>query len=229
MAGELNEGMHCGVVIPAFNTASIIGEVVERVQRHTPRVLVVDDGSCDRTYWEANNAGATVLRHHENRGKGRALRTGFAWALEQGWDPVITLDSDGQHDPAEIPRFLKCYARQAADIVLGVRILSYHRMPPHRRANNRLISAVGSWLSGQKIPDFQTGYRLIRAEVLRSVQLTTERYETEAELLIKAGRLGFHIAMIPIRAIYRNEISYVKPLREMRLFTCLLIRSLIRS
>ena len=217
----------CGVLIPAFNTSSVVGKVVQQVRQHVSQVLVIDDGSDDSTASEAENAGATVLRHPINLGKGRALRTGFAWALEHGWDLAITLDSDGQHDPDAIPRFLRAYREQSSDIILGVRSLSYHQMPFHRRMNNRLVSAVGSWLSGQQITDFQTGYRLIRAEVLRSVELTTDRYETESELLIKASRLGFQIAMLPIQAIYGNEISHIKPLREMRLFTCLLIRSLI--
>ena len=99
-------------------------------------------------------------------------------------------------------------------------------MPFHRRVNNRLISFVGSKLCGQRVPDFQSGYRLIRADVLRQVHLETERYETESELLIKAGRLGFRIESLPIQTRYGDEVSHIKPLREMWLFTRLLLRSL---
>ncbi len=99
-------------------------------------------------------------------------------------------------------------------------------MPLHRRLNNRLISTLGSALCGQHVPDFQSGYRLIKAEVLKAVSLKTERYETESELLIKAGRLGFRIESIPIRTVYGDEISHIKPFREMRLFTKLLVASL---
>ena len=99
-------------------------------------------------------------------------------------------------------------------------------MPQHRRLNNRLVSAVGAALCGQKVKDFQSGFRLIRAEVIKSIELHTERYETESELLIKAGRIGFKIQSIPINTIYNAEVSNIKPLREMRLFTKLLINSL---
>ena len=99
-------------------------------------------------------------------------------------------------------------------------------MPPHRRLNNWLVSTVGTALCGQRVPDFQSGYRLIKAEVLKAVRLETERYETESELLIKAGRLGFRIESLPIQTLYGDEVSNVKPLREMWLFTKLLIKSL---
>ena len=116
--------------------------------------------------------------------------------------------------------------RPKPDILIGGRVEDRSAMPTHRQLNNRLISAVGSALCGQHVPDFQSGYRLIKAEVLKAVSLKTERYETESELLIKAARLGFSIESIPIRAVYGDEISNIKPFRELRLFTKLLIASL---
>ncbi|RKX99556.1 hypothetical protein DRP77_13035, partial [Candidatus Poribacteria bacterium] len=170
--------------------------------------------------------GVVVLRHDRNMGKGMALRTGFSYALERGYELVMTMDGDGQHDPEDIPRFMERMGRGDADIVLGARVLDRRRMPIHRRLNNRLVSAVGSWLSGQKVVDFQCGYRLIRSEVLKAIKLETRRYETESELLIKAGRMGFRIVSIPIRAIYNGAKSNVRPFTEMRLFTLLLLKSL---
>ena len=141
---------------------------------------------------------------------------------------VFTMDSDGQHQPADIPRFLKHFDDTRPDILIGARDTKNLRtsMPLHRRVNNRLISSVGSKLCGQHVPDFQSGYRLIRAEVLRQVRLETERYEMESELLIKAGRLGFRIESLPIQTRYGDEISHIKPLREIWLFTKLFLRSL---
>jgi hypothetical protein len=138
------------------------------------------------------------------------------------------MDSDGQHQPADIPRFLEHFDNTHPDILIGARETQDLRtsMPLHRRVNNCLISYVGSKLCGQQVSDFQSGYRLIRAEVLRQVRLETERYETESELLIKAGRLGFRIESLPIQTRYGDEISYIKPLREIWLFTKLLLRSL---
>lgn len=218
------------LIIPAYNESEHIGSVLSRVLSKFgsffDEIVVVDDGSEDDTSAIAAGYGVVVLRHDRNMGKGMALRTGFSYALERGYELVMTMDGDGQHDPEDIPRFMKRMLRGDVDIVLGARVLDRRRMPIHRRLNNRLVSAVGSWLSGRKVVDFQCGYRLIRAEVLRAVKLETRRYETESELLIKAGRMGFRIASIPIRAIYNGAKSNVRPLTEMKLFTLLLLKSL---
>jgi hypothetical protein len=136
------------------------------------------------------------------------------------------MDSDGQHQPSDLPRFIDHFKNNQSDILIGARIHNRFEMPQHRRLNNWLVSSVGSALCGQKVKDFQSGFRLIRAEVIKSIELHTERYETESELLIKAGRIGFKIQSIPINTIYNAEVSNIKPLREMWLFTKLLINSL---
>ena len=218
------------LIIPAYNESKHIGSVLSHVLSKFGsffgEIVVVDDGSDDDTSGIAKGYGVVVLRHDRNMGKGMALRTGFSYALERGYELVMTMDGDGQHDPEDIPRFMERMGRGDADIVLGARVLDRRRMPIHRRLNNRLVSAVGSWLSGQKVVDFQCGYRLIRSEVLKAIKLETRRYETESELLIKAGRMGFRIVSIPIRAIYNGAKSNVRPFTEMRLFTLLLLKSL---
>ena len=218
------------IVIPAYNESRYIGRLIDEIFSKFGNLIadliVVDDGSDDETAEIASEAGAHVIGHRRNMGKGMALRTGFSYALRSGYDSIITMDSDGQHDPADIPRFIARFSEGDVDIVLGAREIDRCRMPLHRRLNNRLVSAVGSWLSGQKVPDFQCGYRLIRSEVLERVSLETCRYETESELLIKAGRLGYKIVSIPIRTIYNGAESNVDPLVEMKLFTLLLFRSL---
>ena len=214
------------LLLPAYNEAKTIGHIISQARTYIESIVVIDDGSSDNTAQIAREQDVVVLQHEINRGKGMALRTGFEYALEHGYEIIITMDSDGQHEPADIPRFLARLRQNNADILIGVRILEKEKMPVHRMLNNKLISKVGSWLCGQKIVDFQSGFRFIKSEVLNSITLETVRYETESELLIKAGRMGFRIETLPIRTIYGNEISNVKPLREMYLFTQMFFKNL---
>jgi len=218
--------MHVCLLLPAYNEAKTIGQVVREASEFVNDVLVIDDGSVDKTAQIAEEASGKVIKHSTNLGKGMALRTGFDYVSQKGYDLIATMDSDGQHQPSDLPRFIDYFKNNKPDIIIGARIHDRIKMPRHRRFNNWLVSSVGSALCGQEVKDFQSGFRLIRTEVLRSVELHTERYETESELLIKAGRIGFKIQSIPINTIYNAEVSNIKPLREMRLFTKLLINSL---
>ena len=214
------------LLLPAYNVSRTVTRIIREANLFIGDIIVVDDGSHDKTAEIALACGAVVLKHPHNCGKGMALRTGFNYAIQAGYQLIFTMDSDGQHNPCDLPRFLDRFRQTKPDILIGGRVEDRTAMPLHRRLNNRLISTVGSALCGQHVPDFQSGYRLIKAEVLKAVSLKTERYETESELLIKASRLGFRIESIPIRTVYGDEISHIKPLREMRLFTRLLISSL---
>ena len=214
------------LLLPAYNESKTISRIISQARTYIESIIVIDDGSSDNTAQIAREQDVVVLQHEINRGKGMALRTGFEYALEHGYEIIITMDSDGQHEPADIPRFLARLRQNNADILIGVRILEKEKMPVHRMLNNKLISKVGSWLCGQRIVDFQSGFRLIKSDILRSITLETVRYETESEFLIKAGRMGFRIDTLPIRTIYGNEISNVKPLREIFLFTRMFFKNL---
>jgi len=209
------------LILPAYNESQTIETVISQSKKFIQTIVVVDDGSIDETAHIAQKSGATVIHHKTNLGKGMALRAGFDWAIRNQYDVVMTMDSDGQHNPLDLPRFLDKLKNDNPDIILGIRQLN-RTMPLHRQLNNRLVSAVGSWLCGKKIDDFQCGYRLIKAEVIKKIELKTMRYETEAELLVKAGKLGFKFGMIPIKTIYNGQISNIKPIREIYLFTKLL-------
>ena len=218
--------MKACLLLPSYNVSRSVKRIIREANLFVEDIIVIDDGSRDETAEIASACGAVVLEHSRNRGKGMALRTGFDYAIRAGFQLIFTMDSDGQHNPSDLPRFWNRFQQTDPDILIGGRFKGRSAMPVHRRLNNRLISTVGSALCGRHVPDFQSGYRLIKAEVLKAISLKTERYETESELLIKAGRLGFRIESLPIRAIYGNEISNVKSFREMRLFTKLLIASL---
>ncbi len=214
-------------LIPCFNEEDTIAEVVRGCLRHLDAALVVDDGSTDATADRAREAGAVVVRRDPNEGKGVALNAGYDYAVANGYDAVVTLDGDMQHDPAEIPKFLEAAKPQDVHIVLGCRMMDVSRMPRVRRFTNRSTSWCVSKLARQKILDSQTGYRLIKRAVLENVRCHTRNYDAESEILIKAGRKGFRVAEVPIATIYRGGKSSISPLWETLRFIRLVVKSWI--
>lgn len=207
------KGRYC-VIVPAFNAAETIGEVVRGIRQHKLPVVVVDDGSQDATAAVAAGAGAIVISHLRNEGKGMALRTGFQYALRMTYDGVVTLDSDGQHDPREIPRLIEVGEHQHAGVVIGNRMTNGPAMPMMRRWTNRLMSRIVSAVSRQTIPDSQCGFRLIRKEVLVAVPLNAKHFDLETELLLEAGRQRWKTVSVPVQAIYHDRGSHIRPLRD---------------
>ncbi len=200
------------VLIPAYNEERSIAVVVSSAKKYLP-VLVVDDGSIDETARRASIAGATVLPNGQNQGKGAALQAGFKHAIEQGYDFVITLDGDGQHDPDELPLFLKAYATKRLDMIIGRRDFSL--MPTVRRVSNTLGTKIFSWATGKTIPDNQSGYRLISRRLLKALHEPDERgFEFEVEMIISCILHGYKMKWVPIRTIYADEKSHIHPLRH---------------
>jgi len=214
-------------VVPCYNVQDQVGRVLEGILRYLPpeRVIVVDDGSTDSTRERAQVRGVQVVEHHRNLGKGAALVSGARRAEEMGMEYVVTLDADGQHDPDEIPLFLSEVERSGADIVIGNRMGNPEGMPPLRKLSNLLTSLVISLRTGCRIPDSQSGYRMIRVSLLTRIPLVTRRYETESEVLIKAARQGAVIASVPIRTIYGTGKSSIHPVRDTIRFFSLVVRS----
>jgi glycosyltransferase involved in cell wall biosynthesis len=203
-------------VIPAHDEGPRIRTVVAAVGRHIP-VLVVDDGSSDDTAGQAEAAGAEVLRQHPNQGKGAALRHGFRRALDEGVEAVVTLDADGQHDPAEIPAFLAAlHGRGTPELVVGRR--NFRKMPPVRRLANELGRRAFSWAVGRDIPDNQSGYRLIGRRLMMDMLDSRESgFEFEVEMITTALRRGYPIGWVPIRTIYGGP-SHIRPTHHLRHF-----------
>jgi glycosyltransferase involved in cell wall biosynthesis len=208
-------------LIPAYNEVARVGEVVAQARPQVDEVIVIDDGSDDGTAAAAEKAGAKVLRHEQNRGKGGAIATALDYFGRSDAEFAILLDADGQHDPAEIAKFVETAGREQADIVVGTRMGDTGAMPVVRRLTNEFTSWVTSKLAGQRIPDSQCGYRLLRRNVLEDLRLSTARFETETEMLIQAARAGHRIISIPIRTIYESgHTSHIHPVRDtIRFFT----------
>ncbi|MBI4418577.1 MAG: glycosyltransferase family 2 protein [Ignavibacteriales bacterium] len=200
----------CYVIIPAFNAERTLSPLLKSLSTGSGvcEVIVVDDGSRDGTADVAAAQGARVVRHGQNRGKGAALATGITEALKDrtmGW--VVTMDADLQHDPGDLPRFFEAQLKGNAEIFVGWRRRMNTGMPLARMLSNTITSFLVSARTGCEMADSQCGYRLIAREVLERVSIESEGYEAETELLIKAARLGFRIAWVPIRTVYREEPS----------------------
>ena len=210
-------------LIPAYQAAHLVVPVIEGARRHL-RVLVVDDGSTDGTSKAAAEAGADVVRQEPNQGKGAALRNGFRHALERGAQAVLTLDADGQHDPAEIPKFLEAWAAGKPDLVVGAR--SFEQMPLVRRWSNTVGRASFSWALGRHIEDNQSGYRLLSRRLVEALAASRETgFEFEVEMILECVRRDWPIAWVPIRTIYGDQGSHISPLAHVAHFYRMVLKA----
>ena len=217
------------VLIPAYNAQGTLGSVLKKVEPLKVDTLVVDDGSSDETGRVASEHGVELLKHSLNLGKGAALRTGFQWILRKDYRVVITLDADGQHDPAEIPFLLKIFQNVKPDILIASRAAEFGKMTFLRRFWNCLGVKAVARLCHSDITDSQSGFRLIRTEVLRKVDLSTSRFETELELLIKACKKRFSVLSVPINAqkVDGTASSHFRPVTDTWMVCKLFLRSLL--
>jgi glycosyltransferase involved in cell wall biosynthesis len=203
----------CCVLIPGYHEEGRIGAVVREVLQYVAAVVVIDDGSTDKTADEARDAGATVLVHEVNKGKGAALETGFTWAREQGFDCLITMDADGQHAPGDLPGFLEAYRLHGTPVLIGNRMDDPVGMPFIRRMTNMYMSGLLSRHMGQRVPDTQNGYRLYKTEVLQGITCGA-RFDAESEILLTLAGRGVKMGAVPIQVIYGDEKSKIHPVRD---------------
>jgi len=216
------------VLIPAYNAQWTLGAVLEKMEPLKVDTLVVDDGSSDETGRVASEHGAQLLKHSQNLGKGAALRTGFESILRKDYRVVITLDADGQHDPAEIPSLLDVFQSVKPDILIASRASNFDQMTFLRRFWNRLGVKAVARLCHSDITDSQSGFRLIRMGVLKEITLSTSRFETELELLIKACKKGFSVLSVPINTqkVDGTASSHFRPVTDTWMVCKLFLRSL---
>jgi len=212
-------------IIPCFNESRSIGRIVRAAHEHVDTVLVIDDCSTDDTQQQAEVAGAVVVRHPHNQGKGVALKTGFRYAAAQGFAAAVTLDGDGQHDTAEIPLFLEAFKSGGCDLVLGNRMEDTAPMPLVRRVTNRLSSWMISRMVGCGISDTQCGFRIISLEFWNATHLDSSRFDLESEIIIKAVRSGARLKQVRVRTIYfASSGSKINPFTDTLRFVHLLWR-----
>lgn len=199
-------------LIPAYNAEPFVADVIRKARQYVS-VIAVNDGSRDGTLAEIRKTDAILIDQQPNQGKGVALRRGFRAALDQGADAVIQLDADGQHDPTEIPLFIEKHFSTAADLIIGER--DFGGMPLVRRISNTVGRSAFSWAVGRNIRDNQSGYRLLSRRLIEAVLESKEHgYEFEMDMILIAVKRGWPISGVPIRTIYGDEVSNIKPMQH---------------
>ena len=207
------------VIIPSFNVEKSIKEVISRIPSDVFEIIVVDDGSKDRTGKIAKSTGVKVITHEINYGKGRAMRTGISNAHG---DIIVFLDADLQHKPEDIPRLVEPIKSGRADMTVGSRLIGdISNMPIQRKITNFSSTALIRLFFGVKILDTQSGYRAIKKEFLEKMNLESNRYNIETEVLAYVGKFHMRVEEVPIETIYGNEKSHFK-LRDILKFIYLL-------
>jgi glycosyltransferase involved in cell wall biosynthesis len=202
-------------VIPAYQDEKHIGDIVRRTRERLDHVIVIDDGSSDQTAQRAREAGAEVIVHDENRGKGEALKTGLGHWLDREVTWVSLLDSDGQHLPEEIDRFMAAAAAATRpSFFIGNRMNDLAGMPFVRRIVNRYMSRRISRVCGQEIPDTQCGFRMLDRQLIPELLGGGHRFDYETEVLIIASRKGYRIESVPITTVYTDQVSKIHPMRD---------------
>lgn len=219
--------MRTCVIIPTYNESKQIARIISEIKAQGLDVVVIDDGSTDKTLLIAKDSGATVLRNQINQGKGASLIKGFDYALKANFDAVITMDGDGQHQPENIPYFLRLAQNSNSAIFIGNRMAKSKNMPWVRFLTNKFMSWLISCIIKQNIPDTQCGFRLIKKDILQRINLLTSKYETESEIIIKSARLGFKIESISISTLYMNEKSKINPFIDTLRFIRFIVRELL--
>jgi glycosyltransferase involved in cell wall biosynthesis len=218
------------VVVPCLNEERAIEGLLQGVLAHCKDVIVIDDGSSDRTAEIVARMPVTLIRHPERRGKGEALRTGFREALKRDASGVLTMDGDGQHDPADIPRILATARAYPGAMIIGARILDREHQPGARRRANDFADWGISWGCGRPVADTQSGQRWYPRAAVQLVDLPAQDFVFEAAILIAASRdLDMPVVSIPIACRYDDSArhSHFRPVRDVMRITWYTIRRIL--
>ena len=209
----MTDPRHICAVIPTYNNVGTVADVVCGVLRQGLPVLVVDDGSDDGTAEKLEGLDIKVLRHPRNLGKGRALRTGLEAARKAGFRFALTIDADGQHDPADIPALVAAAGERT--LVVGSRNIAAEGMSSGSTFANRFSNFWFTVQTGRKLPDTQTGFRVYPLEDLPSLRLLTARYEAELTLLVFSAWNNLRLVPVPVRVYYpEDRVSHFRPFAD---------------
>ncbi|HDT11406.1 MAG TPA: DUF2062 domain-containing protein [bacterium] len=212
------EKLNCSVVIPTFNNQNTLSGVIDSVLKYTDRIIVVNDGSTDGTEDILKKySQIIVVRHDSNKGKGVALRTGFKKALELGYRYVITIDSDGQHNPDELPAFLEKIEKEPDSLIVGARNMEQSSVPGKSSFGHKFSNFWYKVETGIELPDTQSGYRLYPVQELKGIKFFTNKFEFEIEVIVRAAWIGINVTSVPVSVIYFPEetrISHFRPVRD---------------
>lgn len=211
--GKNNKDLRIMAAIPAYNEEHAIGSVITLTKPLVDVVVVIDDGSKDRTAKIAERLGAIVIRHRTNEGKGRAIKDAFKIAEKNRMDALIIMDADGQHDPESIPALLKPIKNKKADIVIGSRFLDKNgtkEMPAHRQLGNKILTWATGAGSQNNVKDTQSGYRVFSRKAFTQIDVIQEGFGIESEILIEAGKHGLKCKEIPIECKYKDLNAHTK-------------------
>jgi len=216
------------VVVPAFNEQGTIKKVLLDIFAHVPQhdLLVIDDGSTDRTASIAENSGASLLRHGKNRGKGAAIESGLEYARRSNCGWAIMMDADGQHSAESLPLFLSEIALNRADFIIGNRMNDREGMPAHRILSNGVTSIILSLLAGGRLHDTQCGFRAVRLSKLKRRPFRSRGFQVESEMILRMGRAKARFREIEVPSIYGKESSSMVPFLDTMRFLRLIVRSL---
>ncbi|MBT3940444.1 glycosyltransferase family 2 protein [Candidatus Woesearchaeota archaeon] len=192
------------VILPAYNEDKRILTAIKQCKKYVDNVIVVDDGSTDNTFNQAQKSGAITLKHIVNMGKGVAMKTGTEYAIQKGADIIVVIDADGQHNPSEIPRLIKLLKQKKVGIVLGMR-----QMPP----DSPVIFRLGNWglnqifriMFGSKIEDTQNGFRVFNAKVYPKLKWKSQRYFVETEMIINMLKNKVSHVETPVQTFYHDH------------------------
>jgi len=203
-------------VLPAFNEEVSIGSMVLRAKQYVDHVVVIDDGSKDKTSEVAKLAGAEVIRHPKNLGKGMALQTGFEHAGKNGCKVIITMDSDGQHDPDDIQKLVSPILKGEADVVNGSRYMNGtdRHTPFYRRIGQNILDGATNFNAGLKITDTQSGFRAFARHTLPAFKFKSNGLAIESEMLMDAANAGFRIKEVAIGVRYDVDCSSENPIKH---------------
>ena len=204
------------IVIPTYNNEKTLAAVIDSVLEHIDSVVVVNDGSTDRTNEILTQYGEkiTIVAYEKNRGKGYALKCGFDGAQRLGYKYALTLDSDGQHFAEDIPHFVEAAEKNPGALIVGNRNLKQDNMPKKNTFANKFSNFWFALQTGTRLPDTQTGYRLYPLEKMKRLRPFTSRYEAELEILVRCAWRGIKLISLPVKVYYAPEgerVSHFRP------------------